>query len=65
MIAPTITAPHAPPHARRRTRPQVLLKNVGGVLPLSRSRVKTVYLQGTAADSVGRMCGGWTIVSQA
>ncbi|KAG5176010.1 glycoside hydrolase superfamily [Tribonema minus] len=40
---------------------QVLLKNVEGTLPLDKDRVKTVLLLGTAANNVGRQCGGWTI----
>jgi hypothetical protein len=40
---------------------QVLLKNVGGVLPLQASGVDVVLLRGSAADSVGRLSGAWTI----
>ncbi|KAG5176009.1 glycoside hydrolase superfamily [Tribonema minus] len=42
-------------------RSQVLLKNVKGTLPLDKDQIKTVLLLGTAADDVGRLCGGWTI----
>ena len=39
---------------------QVLLKNTGGVLPLS-SDVGRLLIAGEAADDVGLQCGGWTI----
>ncbi len=38
----------------------VMLKNVGGVLPLSRGSGRIVVC-GAAADDLGRQCGGWTI----
>lgn len=37
----------------------VLLKNEGGVLPISGS--STVLVAGTAADSIGQQSGGWTL----
>lgn len=37
----------------------VLLKNTGGVLPISRG--KSLLVCGAAADDIGRQCGGWTI----
>ncbi len=39
---------------------QVLLKNEGNLLPLSKD-VQKVHLSGRSADDVGRQCGGWTI----
>ena len=39
---------------------QVLLKNAGGVLPLSFD-AGTLLIAGAAADDVGLQCGGWTI----
>ncbi|WP_338895914.1 glycoside hydrolase family 3 N-terminal domain-containing protein [Streptomyces sp. TG1A-60] len=41
---------------------QVLLKNKGGVLPLSKSQ--KVYVAGSNADDVGNQSGGWTITWQ-
>jgi beta-glucosidase len=38
----------------------VMLKNEGGVLPLSRDSGRIVVC-GAAADDLGRQCGGWTI----
>ncbi|MFF5933448.1 glycoside hydrolase family 3 N-terminal domain-containing protein [Streptomyces sp. NPDC012508] len=38
---------------------QVLLKNVGGVLPLKKSQ--KVYVAGSNADDIGNQAGGWTI----
>ncbi len=38
----------------------VLLKNEGGILPLSHD-VEKIHLSGRTADDVGRQCGGWTI----
>ena len=40
----------------------VLLKNDGGVLPLSKTT--TVALDGNSADNTGDQCGGWTITWQ-
>lgn len=41
-------------------RSQVLLKNVGGVLPLSRDGGK-IFVAGKNADNIGHQSGGWTI----
>ncbi|HEV7754694.1 MAG TPA: glycoside hydrolase family 3 N-terminal domain-containing protein [Mycobacteriales bacterium] len=41
---------------------QVLLKNSGGVLPLSRHA--KVYVAGASADDLGRQTGGWTLTWQ-
>jgi beta-glucosidase len=41
----------------------VVLKNEGGVLPLSKS-VAGVALGGKTADNIGNQCGGWTITWQ-
>ncbi|MGD2206031.1 MAG: glycoside hydrolase family 3 N-terminal domain-containing protein [Anaerolineae bacterium] len=41
----------------------VLLKNDGGVLPLSRD-IPLIFVAGQAADDVGLQCGGWTIAWQ-
>jgi beta-glucosidase len=38
---------------------QVLLKNAGGVLPLSKSA--KVFVAGKSADDIGNQSGGWTI----
>jgi beta-glucosidase len=38
----------------------VVLKNEGGVLPLSKS-VAGIALGGKTADDIGNQCGGWTI----
>jgi beta-glucosidase len=38
----------------------VLLKNEGGVLPLSK-KLSHVHVVGQAADDIGMQCGGWTI----
>jgi beta-glucosidase len=38
----------------------VLLKNEGGVLPLSRNASR-IHVAGPAADDIGMQCGGWTI----
>ena len=38
----------------------VLLKNEGGVLPLSR-KAKRINVTGRGADDIGMQCGGWTI----
>lgn len=38
---------------------QVLLKNSGGALPLS--KVANVYVAGRNADNIGNQAGGWTI----
>ena len=38
----------------------VVLKNDGGVLPLSKS-VAGVALGGKTADNIGNQCGGWTV----
>lgn len=38
----------------------VLLKNEGGVLPLSKD-VGRIHVAGGAADDIGIQCGGWTI----
>ncbi|MDD8016841.1 MAG: glycoside hydrolase family 3 N-terminal domain-containing protein [Bacteroidota bacterium] len=38
----------------------VLLKNDNNVLPLSKN-LKKIYVAGNGADSVGMLCGGWTI----
>jgi beta-glucosidase len=38
----------------------VLLKNQGGVLPLS-TKVKRLHVAGRSADDLGSQCGGWTI----
>ena len=49
--------------ARRAVRESlVLLKNDGGVLPLSKTA--TVALAGNSADNTGDQCGGWTITWQ-
>jgi len=37
----------------------VLLKNKGGVLPLSKS-LKRIHVTGRGADDLGLCCGGWT-----
>ena len=37
----------------------VVLKNDGGVLPLSKSA--TISLGGKTADNIGNQCGGWTV----
>ncbi len=39
---------------------QVLLKNEGGALPLSR-HIGQLVIAGEAADDIGLQCGGWTI----
>ncbi|KAG5184680.1 hypothetical protein JKP88DRAFT_244676 [Tribonema minus] len=44
---------------------QVLLKNLGGAVPLTSTKVKTVLLLGSSAESVARLCGGWNIDWQA
>jgi beta-glucosidase len=41
----------------------VVLKNDGGVLPLSKSAAN-VALGGKTADNVGNQCGGWTVTWQ-
>lgn len=41
--------------------PQVLLKNVGGALPLNPSQVKQVLLAGDGRSSLQRQCGGWNL----
>ncbi len=41
----------------------VLLKNEGSVLPIKDS-VKRILVTGSAADDLGRQCGGWTITWQ-
>lgn len=41
----------------------VVLKNQGGVLPLS-STTRRLVVAGTAADDLGTQCGGWTITWQ-
>ena len=41
----------------------VVLKNDGGVLPLSKS-VPGVALGGKTADNIGNQCGGWTVTWQ-
>ncbi len=41
----------------------VVLKNDGGVLPLSKS-VAAVALGGKTADNIGNQCGGWTVTWQ-
>ena len=47
--------------ARRAVRQSlVLLKNEGGVLPLSR-KARRVHVAGRIADDLGSQCGGWTI----
>jgi beta-glucosidase len=38
----------------------VLLKNEGGVLPLSRKAAR-IHVTGRGADDLGMQCGGWTI----
>jgi beta-glucosidase len=38
----------------------VLLRNQGGVLPLSKSAGR-IHVAGLAADDIGMQCGGWTI----
>jgi beta-glucosidase len=38
----------------------VLLKNENAALPLSK-KIKRLVVAGTAADDLGRQCGGWTI----
>jgi beta-glucosidase len=38
----------------------VLLKNEGGVLPLSRSAAR-IHVTGRGADDLGMQCGGWTV----
>ncbi|HEY4394408.1 MAG TPA: glycoside hydrolase family 3 N-terminal domain-containing protein [Polyangia bacterium] len=40
----------------------VVLKNDGGVLPLSKSA--TIALGGKTADNIGNQCGGWTVTWQ-
>jgi beta-glucosidase len=47
--------------ARRAVRESlVLLKNEGGVLPLSRT-AKRIHVAGRNADNLGNQCGGWTV----
>ncbi len=41
----------------------VVLKNDGGVLPLSKN-VPAVALGGKTADNIGNQCGGWTVTWQ-
>ena len=41
----------------------VVLKNDGGVLPLSKS-VPGIALGGKTADNIGNQCGGWTVTWQ-
>ena len=41
----------------------VILKNDGGVLPLSKD-VPHVALGGKSADNIGNQCGGWTVTWQ-
>jgi beta-glucosidase len=41
----------------------VVLKNDGGVLPLSKS-LSSVALGGKTADNIGNQCGGWTVTWQ-
>jgi beta-glucosidase len=38
----------------------VLLKNKGGVLPLSREATR-IHVTGRGADDLGMQCGGWTV----
>ncbi len=38
----------------------VLLKNEGGILPLSKS-ASHIHIAGETADNMGNQCGGWTI----
>jgi beta-glucosidase len=38
----------------------VLLKNDGGVLPLTKNATR-IHVAGPAADDIGMQCGGWTI----
>lgn len=42
------------------SRSLVLLKNEGGLLPLSKNTSK-IFVAGSGADNVGRQCGGWTV----
>ncbi|MEU7906459.1 glycoside hydrolase family 3 N-terminal domain-containing protein [Actinoplanes sp. NPDC049118] len=42
---------------------QVLLKNAGGILPLSRSGGK-IFVAGRSADDLGNQSGGWTTTWQ-
>jgi beta-glucosidase len=50
--------------ARRAVRESlVLLKNDGGVLPLSRT-ARRIHVAGKSADDIGNQCGGWTITWQ-
>ncbi len=39
----------------------VLLKNDGDALPLDPDAARTVFVSGSAADSIGMQSGGWTI----
>jgi beta-glucosidase len=41
----------------------VLLKNEGGVLPLSKMATR-IHVAGKNADDIGNQCGGWTITWQ-
>ncbi len=41
----------------------VLLKNEGGILPLSKSAGR-IHVSGKSADNIGNQCGGWTIFWQ-
>lgn len=50
--------------ARRAVREsQVLLKNSGGLLPLSKT-VGNILVAGSKASDIGSQCGGWTITWQ-
>ncbi|RLO00572.1 hypothetical protein DYB28_009742, partial [Aphanomyces astaci] len=42
----------------------VLLKNQDNVLPLTPEKAASIFLTGSSADSIGLMCGGWSLLWQ-
>jgi beta-glucosidase len=56
------SAAHRAVARRAAAESQVLLKNAGGVLPLSKTA--KVYVAGSNADDVGNQAGGWTVTWQ-
>ncbi|MBN1698762.1 MAG: glycoside hydrolase family 3 C-terminal domain-containing protein [Spirochaetales bacterium] len=41
----------------------VVLKNRNNILPLSK-KIKSIFVAGKSADSIGNQCGGWTLTWQ-
>jgi beta-glucosidase len=60
-LLPKVGSPEHRAVARQAVRESlVLLKNEGRALPLSK-QAGPIVVAGTAADDIGRQCGGWTI----